>query len=196
MNLSVQLTTMIMMGVMGIWIGLAVDTYGRFFYRGGNRWRPVQIAGDLLFWFVQGLLVFFVLLQVNDGDLRIYIFLALFCGYAAYKSLLQSLYRRLLESVIRMACGTYRVLRRAVVLFIIRPLQFVLKLVYTIGKWLLLLLMLAVTIVWAPLKWIIPKAVIRRVEKFFSAEAGIGRYVKNILKRVQSWLKRKDEEDK
>ncbi|HEX6923159.1 MAG TPA: spore cortex biosynthesis protein YabQ, partial [Bacillales bacterium] len=75
MNLSVQFMTMAAMAVMGLWIGISVDTYGRFFYRGGRRrWNVMQITGDLVFWLVQGLLVFFVLLNVNEGDVRIYVF--------------------------------------------------------------------------------------------------------------------------
>lgn len=199
MNLSVQFTTMAAMAVMGIWIGLSVDTYGRFFYRGGRRrWNPLQIAGDLLFWVVQGLLVFLVLLNINEGDVRIYIFLALLCGYAAYKSLFQSFYRSLLEGLINVVRFLSRAVNRTVVLFFLRPVQLLAKLVYTVVKIVLqgifALLLFAWTIFWVPLRWllrlVLPQSFFDWMKKTSLQAAGIWQNIKKIKDKVKSWFSR------
>ena len=74
MTLSVQFYTIVSMILMGVWLGVAVDTYGRFMHP--NRWSILLFLSDILFWIVQSLLVFFVLLQVNEGEIRFYIFIA------------------------------------------------------------------------------------------------------------------------
>ncbi|HET7581002.1 MAG TPA: spore cortex biosynthesis protein YabQ [Bacillales bacterium] len=197
MTLSVQFMTMAAMAVMGIWIGLSVDTYGRFFYRGGRRrWNPVQIAGDLLFWFVQGLLVFFVLLSINEGDVRIYIFLALFCGYAAYKSLFQNLYRSLLEGIISTIRYILRLVKKTAVLFFLRPVQLLAKLVYTVLKMviqgIIALLLFVWTILWVPLRWlfrlILPAVFLQWMENFFARIAGIPKSMKKLIDRMIAWF--------
>lgn len=199
MNLSVQFLTMAAMAVMGIWIGLSVDTYGRLFYRGGRRrWNPLQIAGDLLFWVVQGLLVFLVLLEVNEGDVRIYIFLSLFCGYAAYKSLFQSIYRRLLEGGISVVRFLVRMLKRTFLLFLFRPVQLLGKLVYTVVKivlqGLVALLLFIWTVFWVPFRWILrlilPKSFFEAMKKISERAEGIWENIKKIKDRVKSWFNR------
>ncbi|HEX7065149.1 MAG TPA: spore cortex biosynthesis protein YabQ [Bacillales bacterium] len=201
MNLSVQFMTMAAMTVMGLWIGISVDTYGRFFYRGGRRrWNALQIVGDLLFWLIQGLLVFLVLLNINEGDVRIYIFLALLCGYAAYRGLFQSLYRRLLEGIIQSVLYLFQTFRKIIVLFFIRPIQLFLQLVYTVGKvvlqGVLALLLFVWTIIWVPLKWlvqlILPEAFFDWVKKISGKAAGILESVKKIKDKLKSWFAGKD----
>lgn len=199
MTLSVQFTTMAAMAAMGVWIGLSVDTYGRFFYRGKQgRWNAFQIAGDLLFWLIQGLLVFYVLLNINDGDVRIYIFLALLCGYAAYRSLFQSFYRSFLEALIRTVRFLFRVLKKTVVLFFIRPVQLLAKFVYTIIKFAIGaiagILLFAGKIVWVPLRWLfrllLPEAFFTGLKKLFAKAAGIYENVKKSIYKIISWFKK------
>jgi spore cortex biosynthesis protein YabQ len=201
MNLSVQFMTMAAMAVMGLWIGISVDTYGRFFYRSGRRrWNIVQIAGDLVFWLLQGLLVFYVLLNVNQGDVRIYIFLALLCGYAAYKSLFQSLYLRGLEGIIKTVRFFFGLLKKIATVIFVRPVQLLWRIMYTVTIWFvhsaLAILLFFWKIVAAPLKWlvrlIVPEAVLKMIRNFFSRIAGIRRYMKKITNKVKAWLGKSD----
>ncbi len=48
---------------------------------------------------------FYVLLLVNEAELRIYVFLALLCGFAAYQSMLKAIYMRLLNFLIYIFCA-------------------------------------------------------------------------------------------
>lgn len=70
------------------------------FLKRQERKRWLVFIHDILFWVVQALFVFYVLLLVNEAELRIYVFLALLCGFAAYQSLLKALYMRLLNFLI------------------------------------------------------------------------------------------------
>ncbi len=126
MTLTVQFYTIVSMMLMGIWIGAAVDTYGRFMHPG--RWSILLFLSDILFWIVHGLLVFFVLLIVNEGEIRIYIFVALLCGYAMYRALFQTLYQRLLNVWIRFSRAVIRFVVQTVQLTIVKPLQTIIQL--------------------------------------------------------------------
>ena len=197
MNLSVQFMTMAAMAVMGIWVGVSVDTYGRFFYRGGRRrWNPVQITGDLLFWTIQGLLVFLVLLYVNEGDVRIYTFLSLLCGYAAYRSLFQTFYLSSLDSVIKSAVYLIRLVKKFITFVFIKPVQLLLKFVYTISKLFISVLLSALVLIWSilyvPAKWLfgllLPDVFLSGMKKNLMKAAGFRTMLKNIKDKAKSWF--------
>lgn len=131
---------------MGAGIGAALDTYHRFLQRSKrNKW--IVFINDLLFWAVQALLTFYVLLLVNEAELRIYVFLALFCGFAAYQSLLKKLYMNILERTIRFTIQTYRVLAALFKAVIITPIVYLVQL-------LIALLWLIIRVLKAVLFWI------------------------------------------
>lgn len=57
MSVTTQLATMLAMIGMGSWLGAALDTYNRFLQR-QNRKHWVVFINDVLFWIVQGLIIF------------------------------------------------------------------------------------------------------------------------------------------
>ncbi|WP_027410142.1 spore cortex biosynthesis protein YabQ [Anoxybacteroides tepidamans] len=128
MSVNTQLETMFAMIVMGVWLGLALDTYNRFLQR-PNRTRFIVFINDILFWLLQGLITFYILLLVNKGELRFHIFLAILCGYAAYQSLFQTIYLKLLEMLIRIFTALYRFFIRTCYYVIVRPIQWLFHLI-------------------------------------------------------------------
>ncbi|WP_349409075.1 spore cortex biosynthesis protein YabQ [Pseudalkalibacillus sp. SCS-8] len=133
MTLNVQLYTILAMIGSGIWIGIAMDTYHRFLPR-NKKWNWLRFINDIIFWILQALLIFYVLLQVNHGEVRVIIFLALLCGFAAYQSLFQSIYKRLLERLIRIVIGLYKIIRNIIFILLIQPVKVILKLLLTLSK--------------------------------------------------------------
>ncbi|HHY22293.1 MAG TPA: spore cortex biosynthesis protein YabQ, partial [Bacilli bacterium] len=131
MSLTIQVQTMLAMIGMGLYVGAALDTYGRFVKR-RNTFHLVTAFNDILFWLVQGLFIFYILFSVNNGELRVYIFLALLCGYAAYQSLFRSIYLRLLEWFISFIVGFYRFMRKVFITIFIIPVKTILKLLFTL----------------------------------------------------------------
>ncbi|CAM4376085.1 spore cortex biosynthesis protein [Bacillus manliponensis] len=128
MSLTLQLYTMLAMIGMGAWLGAALDTYHRFLKR-AERKRWLVFIHDILFWVVQALLVFYVLLRVNEAELRIYVFLALLCGFAAYQSLLKVLYKRILEFIIYICVQTIQFFVRLFQLLIVKPIILIIQMV-------------------------------------------------------------------
>ncbi len=96
MSLTTQFYTMIAMIAVGGYLGAALDTYSRLLNRRKRKFWFIFI-NDILFRVVQGLIIFYCLYSVNFGEIRFYIFVALFCGFAFYQSLLKNLYQKFLN---------------------------------------------------------------------------------------------------
>jgi spore cortex biosynthesis protein YabQ len=193
MSLTTQLATMLAMIGMGSWLGAALDTYNRFLQR-QDRTHWIVFINDILFWIVQGLIIFYVLLLVNEGELRFYIFLAILCGYAVYQSLFRMIYLKVLEWAIWFATRLYRFFVQLCYYFIVRPIQLLfqtlLALSFFIWKLFLSFLRIlyrCVKLLLAPVRWIglmvwkrIPQNWKASLEKIFSYLAGIIRQVKKV----------------
>lgn len=122
---------MLAMVAMGGWLGIAIDTYSRLIR--GRKWHKwITVINDSLFWVLQGLLVFYIMLQINEGEMRFYILLALLCGYSCYRALLGNVYQRILEITIRTIIKTLRFFKTAILVLIINPTKELLKLLYKV----------------------------------------------------------------
>ncbi len=130
MTLTVQFYTIVSMMLMGVFVGAAVDTYGRFMHP--SRWSIALFFSDILFWIVQGLLIFFVLLKVNEGEIRFYVFLALICGFAMYRALFQRLFNHVLNILIRFFNAFIRGAVKVVNTIILNPVKFTFRLLFRI----------------------------------------------------------------
>lgn len=209
MTLSTQFMTMLAMIGMGAFFGAALDTYNRFLQR-SKRKSWLTFINDVLFWAFQGLLIFFVLFQVNQGEWRFYIFLALLCGFAAYQSLLKELYLRGLERLIVFSISTYRLMVRLFLLLIYRPIYTLITLIisivvmignalYKLLKWALWLILSIVRQFFKVIMWFLlifwklcPKSLKKTVEKLYNKWAGNLQKIKNsIYKWFSRWKKDK-----
>lgn len=158
MTLTIQFYTMLSMAAMGLYLGAAIDTYGRF-----TRKRPsvnwFVICNDILFWLVQALVVFYVLLQSNNGEIRFYIFLALLCGFAAYRALFQNFYQKLLERMIIRTIQFYQLTVKLILILFINPIKYLLKVLYSLCIMVLTacltVLLFLFKLIWNPLRWIL-----------------------------------------
>lgn len=182
---------MIAMIVMGGWLGAALDTYGRFLKR-PKRASWVLFINDILFWIVQALLFFYVLLHVNEGQLRFYIILAVLCGYAAYQSLFKNLYLKVLDFMIKASVWTYMFFYRLVIILIVRPIkmliQFIIATTLFLGRLLLKVLKIILIVLYTPIKWICQilwRFVPQKFKIFFRRIAGFLIRKKNII--VKWW---------
>ncbi|MEH7457109.1 spore cortex biosynthesis protein YabQ [Bacillus pseudomycoides] len=154
MSLTVQLYTMLSMIGMGAWIGAALDTYQRFLKR-TQRKRWVVFIHDILFWIVQALFVFYVLLLVNEAELRVYVFVALLCGFAAYQSLLKSLYMKMLNVLIYVFVQAIRFFIRIIQLLMIKPVIIIAQLVIAFILFLFRIMLSIGHVLWKCLIWIL-----------------------------------------
>ncbi len=207
MSLTTQFYTMLAMVGMGSWIGVALDTYGRFLKR-PLRARWVVFINDFMFWVVQGLILFYLLLLVNEGEVRIYIFLALLCGYAAYQGLFKQMYLKLLEFIILTSNRLYNVFIKIGQVMLVRPIRALIQLIFVIVlgilnviwkllKWAFQFLYSLVKILLAPVRWIggfLWKLVPLQIRQFFTRIlfklAGYLKKIKNTLNKLKLWWQR------
>lgn len=210
MTLTTQFLTMISMAAMGSYLGAAIDTYNRFLFR-SKRKSWLVFLNDIFFWILQGLIFFYVLFVINQGELRFYIFLAILCGFAAYQSLLKRGYARVLEIIITMIISIYRYAVKIFLMLIYRPIVSLLlgcvSLVTIIGKGLFVLVKWTIQVIWTiiklvftPVKWLLilfwnllPKHIKKTVEKLYNKLAGYYQGIKNTINNVLSrWRKNKE----
>ncbi len=207
MTLSTQFYTLLAMIFMGGWLGASLDTYHRFLQRPRRKYFFVFI-NDILFWVVQGLLFFYTLLVVNEGELRFYVFIAILCGFAAYQSLIKTIYVRILEHIIQAIIHLYKFLLRTGELLIVRPIKMLIQLIIVIllgifnvllvfGKILLKTCWIIIKICFTPIKWIgiiiwklLPSIVTKNVKKIFQKCAGFLKKVENIKPILIKWWKK------
>ena len=182
---------MLTMIAMGAWLGAAIDTYHRLFLS-RNGW--LLFCSDVLFWLVQGLLIFYVLLQVNEGEIRFYIFIALLCGFAAYRALMQKTYRRLLEAVVRFTVALIRALQKAANAVIVKPLQWLIKLtallLLSIGKVLWTMAFFILKVHLYPLKWMLQLIWRLLPDPVKNTTKKVAGLIKNVQNKIRNWVKR------
>ncbi|MFJ8072169.1 spore cortex biosynthesis protein YabQ [Peribacillus sp. NPDC096447] len=209
MTLTIQFYTLLAMIGMGSGFGAALDTYSRFLKR-SERKRWIVFIHDFLFWIIQGLLIFYVLFLVNEGEFRLYLFLALLCGFSAYQALFKGFYQRFLEFLIILVIKLARFITNSVHMLIFVPIKWVIvsviaiifgigKFVLAILKWAGKILLFILNIFWRPLKWILiyiwnllPVFVTKNVGKFYNKGKGILLKIKNsIFRTLNRWRNKK-----
>jgi spore cortex biosynthesis protein YabQ len=209
MTLTIQFYTLLAMIGMGSGFGAALDTYSRFLNR-SERKRWIVFIHDFLFWIIQGLLIFYVLFLVNEGEFRLYLFLALLCGFSAYQALFKGFYQRFLEFLIILVIKLARFIANSVHMLIFLPIKWVIvsilaiiigigKFVLSLLKWAGKILLFILNIFWRPLKWILtyiwnllPVFVTKNVGKFYNKGKGILLKIKNsIFRTLNGWRNKK-----
>ncbi|KMY48168.1 spore cortex biosynthesis protein YabQ [Peribacillus loiseleuriae] len=209
MTLTIQFYTLLAMIGMGSCFGAALDTYNRFLKRTKRRAWFVFL-NDFLFWVVQGLIIFYVLFLINEGEFRFYLFLALLCGFSAYQALLKKSYHKILEAFITSVIATAKFMRKSFQLLIYQPIKWLVtgivflifgigKVLFSIVKWIIRLIFITLKVILRPFFWIflyfwnkLPNAVTKNVGKFYNEITGIFIKMKKFIKViVVKWRSKK-----
>ncbi|QQZ09502.1 spore cortex biosynthesis protein YabQ [Heyndrickxia vini] len=198
MSLATQFYTMLAMISMGSFFGATLDTYNRFLKRSVRK-RWIVFIHDVMFWLLQGLLIFYILFLVNFGEIRFYIFVALVCGFAAYQALMKTTYLKLLETIIYVTITIVSFLKDIFTALIYNPLKWMIILfitilvgigkgLYSLVQFILKVLLLMVKILFKPIIWIgkilwrvFPTSVKKYIEKFYIGIEGIAKKGTNKL---------------
>lgn len=186
MSLTVQLQTMLAMVAMGGWLGIAIDTYSRLIH--GRKWNKlITVINDSLFWILQGLFIFFILLQINEGEMRFYILLALLCGYSCYRVFFYKIYQHVLETTIHVIVKIVLFCKTAVIVLVINPTKELLKLLYTVCMIIVrmskIVIFFMLTILFLPFLWV-GRGIWRLLpNEKFKNKIGFLKKIKNYIKR-------------
>ncbi|MBU9722004.1 MULTISPECIES: spore cortex biosynthesis protein YabQ [Bacillaceae] len=197
MTLDVQFLSILASTGMGIVLGAAFDTYRRF-VKSPKRLRWSLIINDILFWILQALLFFYVLLQVNNGEVRFYLLLAILLGYSIYRALLERIYRRVLEVMIQFVSNMINILIRTIKVLVYEPLKWLLKLIVSLSMIVLTtiwgILHFLIRIILSPFRWIGQKYVKSYGIPFQSTINKVKSFVGKVntkFKKLFHWFRRK-----
>ncbi|MBP1932476.1 spore cortex biosynthesis protein YabQ [Ammoniphilus resinae] len=175
MNIETQLVTMILMVACGVTMGLLYDTYRVMKGQTGMEGLLVLIC-DLLFWASCTFLVFGTLLRINEGIVRIYLFLGMGIGAWLYFVLFHTFYIKWFLRFIRLVKAIYRFVVRTIEILLVKPLIFLYKVV------------VAVIVAIALFIWRILLFIYQLFKKIFIPS---GKYVKNLGGKALSSSKKK-----
>lgn len=188
MTLHVQLLTMIFMVLSGLYLGMALETFRRF----SPLWRKNKFLVyflEICFWLVQTLIIFYVLYRVNAGELRLYIFVACLLGFATYQALIASLYKRLLEQVVKLIAATTRLLKRIVRILILSPIGWIIRTLISTVTFMFFVLFQVITFILLPIKWLLQLAYYllpKKIKEIFHKIVDFYSIIKN---RLIKWVK-------
>ncbi|MFS0784154.1 spore cortex biosynthesis protein YabQ [Bacillus sp. 1P06AnD] len=214
MTLTTQFYTLWSMIAMGMCFGASLDTYQLFLKR-PKRSRITVFIHDVLFWLIQAIAVFYILLLVNQGELRFYAFLALVCGFAAYQALMKKVYMLLLNGFIEVVKAAYRLIKKTIFMLVIQPIIWILlaaaaliksvwKILFSLFRTFLRMAWFIIRVVFAPIVWILrlickllPKSFTNQVLSLYNHCKGFYVRAKKYIKRVLSeWKTRKNNHKK
>ncbi|WP_018924736.1 spore cortex biosynthesis protein YabQ [Salsuginibacillus kocurii] len=131
MTLSTQFETFGWMMVAGAIIGMNLDVYHRLLHSSITKLKRSFL--DIFFWVVQAAVVFYMLLLVNHGEIRIYFLLAIALGAYMYRKTFRRVFTNTLEVIIRFVISVCRVFKWFFQFVFLIPLKTVLKLFYRSG---------------------------------------------------------------
>lgn len=187
MTLHVQLLTMITMICGGFYIGIAYDTFQRF----SSYWKRISILSytlEIAFWLIQTFILFFVLVQVNNGQLRIYVFAACLLGVSLYHFFIANTYRKILNWVVRLLTT----LLRWIWYIIMKPLALIIHILRTIMIYLVKLLYgilrFCLRLIWFPIYWflrLLYHCLPQKIQNYLHTLAGFYCIIEN---KCRTWL--------
>lgn len=189
MTLSIQFLTMIAMILSGFYLGMARDTFRRF----TPHWKGnifLTYLMEICFWMTQALIVFYVLFRVNSGEIRFYIIIATALGFSMYQVFASTLYKRILERMIRIIFSIYQFIKRVIKVLIIQPIKWVIMVIITVVLAILNALQKVVffilKLLFSPIRWllnIIYSILPERFQKYLTDLAGFYSKIKNIISK-------------
>jgi spore cortex biosynthesis protein YabQ len=177
--------SLILMMLMGVWLGASFSVYQRF-VRPRKKRHWILLFTDPLFWTIQAVLLFSLLLPVNQGRLRLYLILGVALGFSFYKSFLEKFFLYILEGIISAIVRIWRFVAKTVYHLFLYPLYFLLKLVYILCR-------MTVRIVLKILFFLLifPMKILRGVLRLFLPEKwriGIKKRTVQIQRQLMKWV--------
>ncbi|CDQ21787.1 spore cortex biosynthesis protein YabQ [Halobacillus karajensis] len=131
MTLTTQFITILSMIGGGVFVGASMDTFERFFHKRKKKsW--LEVIYQLGFWLIQAAFLFYLLYLANYGELRVYVFVAIVCGFAAYRALFQNLYLKTLEMWIRIVVSVIRFIKKTGYYLIFLPAKTIIFLIISL----------------------------------------------------------------
>lgn len=177
----------------GIYLGFATET----FRRAAMTWKSNLILSyvfEICFWITQTCILFFVLYNVNEGELRFFIFLACLLGFSIYTVLFKTMYKRLLEFFIKIMKTTIKWTIQTINVLIIHPIKWTVQMIIAILLYVVHvcrhLLFFLFKILFYPIKLLINVMKIILPEKVVKNITSMATFCSTIIYKLKKWLKK------
>lgn len=175
----------------GIYVGFALDTYRRITYQLRKK-TVFKFLLEIIFWLVQTYILFYILFRINNGDLRVYVFLACFLGFSMYMVFLKQLYGKLLETVIRACLTITSWVIRAVQVLLIQPVIWIFEVVYAVltgaVRLIIRFLVIPFKLVISLCQTLLPEKIIKNITKYYAlCSTIINKLKRGIKKTIEKW---------
>ncbi|MFT8872648.1 MAG: spore cortex biosynthesis protein YabQ [Sporolactobacillus sp.] len=142
MTLHEQFTSLGLTVMMGLWFGCSYSVYRRIVRP--EKKKGLALIADPLFWLAQAFLLFALLLPVNEGRLRFYLFLGVVLGFSIYKVFVERAFLYAFDRTVHFCVKIGLFFIKIVYQFIISPGLFLLMLAYKLCRMTVCLLVRAV----------------------------------------------------
>lgn len=126
MEFSIQVKTFLLIAATGILLGVLFDTY-RVLRR---RFRPpwfITSLTDLIYCLLASAIAFAVLVAGNWGELRFYVYIALFVGIVSYYRLASRQVMNLIVVLFKLVAKFWRIVKLVFAFAIIKPAAFFMR---------------------------------------------------------------------
>jgi len=170
-------------------MGIGFDTY-HVFKRKIRFPMWVVFFVDLLFWLGSIALVFYVLIEVNNGVVRYPIFIGMLVGAWMYFVLGSKYYIQLLETMIKFSIWLFYTIVTTIDILIVKPIRFIFQLIWMIAIFIFSLLMSILQFLWKIVLFLTSPFARwgRNVEKSIRTKA------EGFWEKCKKWINRKKQE--
>jgi len=117
---SNQAYLFLIFAINGIIIGLVFDAF-RILRKSFKTSDLITVIQDILFWIITGTIILYSIFIFNDGEIRFFMFVAIFLGAALYMLLLS-------QYIIKISVGVIDIFKK-VIKFILKILAFPIKII-------------------------------------------------------------------
>lgn len=131
MTIEIQFASFFSMIFVGFYLGCMFDTNERIAQVLKEK-RIFKWLCQFLFWLLQSLMIFYGLVKVNGGQVRLYFLIAIIIGYWLYFFSFRRVYQLILEKTIQLIRTISVIFLKVMILFLIKPIKFVVQAFLTV----------------------------------------------------------------
>lgn len=153
MTIESQFASFFSMIFVGFYLGCMFDTNERII-RALKEKRIFKSLCQFIFWLLQSLMIFYGLVKINGGQVRLYFLLAIVIGYWFYFFVFRRIYQSILEKIIQSIRAISLVFLKIITLFLIKPIKFIIQAFLTVVNLAILVVVKLFLLLFTLLYWI------------------------------------------
>lgn len=154
MTIEIQFASFFSMIFVGFYLGCMFDTNERIAHTLKEK-RIFKWLCQLLFWLLQSLMIFYGLVKINGGQVRLYFLFAIVIGYWFYFFSFRHVYQLILGKIIQLIRKISLIFLKIITIFLIKPIKFVVQAFLTVVNIAIMVVMKLFLFLLAILNWII-----------------------------------------